>query len=148
MPTPSQGPALGAKEPLPILRESRMLLRIGPNRQEKLPFTGSGSTIERVRANSSNQEKRVSKNKHSFFDPRGWSFFPCPALREALRMPRSPLPALAVFLRETRQCSPAGQGLTEATPPNPAWTAPWSPLSIHHPKRTASAPQPAAAARP
>ena len=30
--------ALGAKEPLPILRESRMLLRIGPNRQEKLPF--------------------------------------------------------------------------------------------------------------
>ena len=41
----------------------------------------------------------LSKNKHSFLDPRGWSFFPRPALRETHRIPRSPAFALASFLR-------------------------------------------------
>src|SRR5439155_27044930 len=53
-----------------------------------------------------------SKNKHAFLDPRGWSFFPRPALRETPRIPRLPSPALASFLR----AGPLGLGTL----------APWS----------------------
>ena len=41
----------------------------------------------------------LSKNKHSFLDPRGWPFFPRPALRETLGFPRSPALAVPFFLR-------------------------------------------------
>jgi len=42
----------------------------------------------------------VSKNKHAFLDPRGWSIFPRPALREDAKNPRSPFHAHRFFLRE------------------------------------------------
>src|SRR5438552_13916239 len=48
----------------------------------------------------------LSKNKHAFLDPRGWSIFPRPALRETPRIPRSPSLTLPSF----HHAGPLGPG--------------------------------------
>src|SRR3989442_4890292 len=63
---------------------------------------------------NSSFSRNYSFSANYYVTPPGWSIFPRPALRETLRIPRSPLPATAVFLRESAKHGPdiLGQGLT------------------------------------
>src|SRR2546425_8934070 len=55
---------------------------------------------------NSSFSRNYSFSANYYVTPPGWSIFPHPALREALRIPRSPLPAMAVFLRESAKHLP------------------------------------------